>query len=686
MAIVEILYNWTDFGMKKYLLFTVLIVVQVTNSINAATIKYQFDIEEKTVNFTGKSVTALAINNQIPGPTIEATVGDILEVTFVNKMGTATSIHWHGILLPNDQDGVPYLTTPPIAPHSSFTYSYTVIQSGTYWYHSHTGLQEQRGIYGALIFHPKNGESIKTDHDHVVVLSEWTNENPKKILSHLKRDGDYYALKKNTVQSWDKVIKNGFKAIKNRFSNALSRMGPMDLSDIGYDIFLLNGKQKSNLKIPAGKTIRLRLINAGASSYFNVEFAGGPMTIVSSDGIDVEPILVQRLHIAIAETYDVIISTTEQKAYEFRATAEDGTGSCSIFIGQGETVFAPDIPKPNLFLMDSKHEKSHNIAHPKHFNITKDTVIDYMNNYQHLRSIKNTNFSDSQPKREISLNLTGNMDRYTWAMDHKTLLESRKILIHKDEIVRLSMNNQTMMHHPMHLHGHFFRVLNGQENKSPLKHTVDVPSMDKVIIEFEADKEKDWFFHCHNLYHLNTGMGRVVSYKNTTKATRKTFTKFADDSWYYNTDFSILSNMTMGTIRAENTRNAFEIVYDYNYEKEYDLEAVYIRNLTLFLDLYVGGNFERTDLNKKPEDLAIFGVHYILPLLIELDLRIDSQKKFRLELSSDLQLTKRFKFEWFANTDEEFQLNLGYELNKKYLLQAIYDSDFKWGIGLRIKL
>lgn len=185
-------YFQMDLSMKKYTFILTFTLMLVVSNAYAATVKYKFEINTKAVNYTGKPVTALAIDNQIPGPTITATVGDTLEVTFNNKMDVETSIHWHGILLPNEQDGVPYLTTQPIAPHSSFTYRYKITHAGTYWYHSHTGLQEQRGIYGSLVFRPKNGERIKTDRDYVVVLSDWTNESPKQVLANLKKDGDYY--------------------------------------------------------------------------------------------------------------------------------------------------------------------------------------------------------------------------------------------------------------------------------------------------------------------------------------------------------------------------------------------------------------------------------------------------------------------------------------------------------------
>lgn len=701
--------------MNKISLFCILLLVP--SLLNAKVIKYEFPIDKKTVNFTGNSVQALAINNQIPGPTIEATVGDVLEVTFHNKMNMETSIHWHGVLLPNDQDGVPYLTTPPIQPYSSFTYKYPITHAGTYWYHSHTGLQEQQGIYGALVFHPKK-EKIKADQDHVVVLSDWIDEAPETVLANIKKDGDYYALKKQSVQSWDGVLKNGRMAINKRIHSAWTRMGPMDSSDIGYDLFLANGQKESFLKAAPGEKIRLRLVNAGASSYFNVEFSGGSMTIVASDGVDVEPLVVKRLQIATAETYDVIVQIPESKSYELRSTSIDGTGHSSVFIGQGDKVFAPDIPKPNLFLMSPmmingmksmQSMSGMKEKMPQRYNMNmmpampgmskkmpENHKMPFQNNYQssyhytnydRLRAVKETNFSEDLPKRQVILNLTGNMERYVWSFNNKTLLEAEAILIKKGEIVQFVLQNKTMMHHPIHLHGHFFRVLNGQGKRSPLKHTVNVPPMSKVIIEFKANEEKDWFFHCHNLYHMKNGMARVVSYEKTTQFTPAVLSKLAHDTWYHSLDIAALSNMTMGMVRASDTRNALEIEYDYNYDKAYDVDVTYARNLTRFLGIYAGGNFERADKEEKPISKTIAGIHYVLPLLIDSDLRINSKGKLlRLTLKSDLQLTERAKFEWSFNTNKEYRLSLNYELNKKVLLTTTYDSDFMWGAGLRIKL
>lgn len=652
------------------------------NTVYGKVVTYNFDIAMKSVNFTGKPVQAMTINNQIPAPAIQATVGDTLEVTFNNNMNVATSIHWHGVLLPNDQDGVPYLTTQPIAPHSSFTYRYVVKQTGTYWYHSHTHLQEQRGLYGSLIFHPKEPDDKEIDQDHVVVLSDWTNENPKRVLANLKKDGDYYLLKKKSVLSWDKVLMNGSEALKNRLHSSITRMGPMDISDIGYDLFLANGKSTSYLQALPGQKVKIRLINASASTYFNVEFAGVPMEIISADGMEVEPISVKRLMIAIAETYDIILPIEENKSYELRATAQDGTGCTSIFIGDGQKVFAPDTPKPNLFLMKMGHEMGEGHGSMEH---DHKKNVDHMTDYQSLRSVKDTSFDASKPRCEVILNLTGNMERYTWSFNDKIFTESDKILIKKGEVVRFVLQNQTMMHHPIHLHGHFFHVINGQGDKSPLKHTVNVPAMQKVVIEFEASESGDWFFHCHNLYHMKAGMARSVSYECTSNATRRTFFKLMPDDVYCNLDIGFLSHMTTGFFRLSNTRNAIEFEYDSNYKKEYDFEILYLRNISRYLDVFFGANFERHDDPQKLERRAVFGFRYVLPFLIESNVWVDSNGGLRLSLESALQLTERINFSWFYDTENEYQFSFMYECNKNLLIDVTYDNYFKWGAGIRAR-
>ena len=667
-------------------------------NVHADVVSYNFDVDYKEVNITGKPTMAMSINNQIPAPTLEANVGDILKVTFNNLMDVETSVHWHGLLLPNDQDGVPYLTTPPIKAETSFTFEIPVIQSGTYWYHSHTGLQEQRGIYGSIIFHNKK-QDYDYDVEKVIVLSDWNDENPKKTLRNLKREDHYYALKKDAVQSWDKVIQHGFPAIKNRVNQAWIRMGAMDISDVGYDSFLINGKQQSSDKnLKPGMKVRLRLINAGASSYFYVEYAGSKMTIIEADGVAVEPVSVDRLRMAIAETYDVIIEIPEDnKSYELRATSEDITGHASLFLGNGETVHAKDIQKPNPYLMDhSKHmmdmdmdmkpmeEEAHQHHDMDHMQHSNNTEIDMLNEYDELRSPVDTTLNANNPKKEILLRLTGSMERYVWSFNDKTLSEEDKILIRKGENVRFILKNETMMHHPLHLHGHYFRVLNGAGDFSPLKHTVNVPPMETIIIEFYANEEKDWFFHCHNLYHMKNGMARVVSYEDSESDNDEFYQnlKKYGDPWYSFADTSFQSNMMAGELWSMNTRNTFKLHYDYNYDDEYDVDVTYERRFGRFLGLFIGANLERDE--EEISNTVITGFNYTLPLLVESSLRYDSDGKFRFRLESDYQLTKHMHFGWNWNTDDEYRFQLKYEFNKKLSGVINHDSDFDFGAGLEL--
>ncbi|WP_321389850.1 multicopper oxidase domain-containing protein [Emcibacter sp.] len=664
----------------------------------AEVIEYSIDIAERTVNFTGREVTALTVGGGIPGPTIEVREGDILRVTFTNKMDVESSIHWHGVLLPNDQDGVPYLTTQPIAAHSSFTYEYPVIHSGTYWYHSHTGLQEQRGVYGSIVFHPKK-ENRDYDQDLVMVLSDWTDENPNQVMRNLKRDGDYYALKKDSVQSWDRVLEHGWQAVKNRMDGSLSRMGPMDISDVGYDLFLINGKRVSEHQVKPGEKVRLRIINAAASSYFNVEFAGGPMTVIAADGVDVKPFRVTRLRTAIAETWDVIVEVPDGGAYEFRATSEDGTGYASSFLGKGQKVAAPDVPKPNPYLMshgdhgamshgDMDHGQMDHSQMDHGSMEMAEPVISYLTDYSPLEGLEDTTLKNTGPMREVNLSLTGNMEDYVWSFDNKVLSAADRILIRKGERVRFILKNETMMHHPIHLHGHFFRVLNGKGDKSPMKHTVNVPPMATVVIEFDANEEKDWFFHCHNLYHMKSGMSRVVSYEDSSRMTEEILRKISGDRhWYSFADLSAQSYVASGKVWTRDSYNMVSAMIEADYDSAYEGEVAYSRTINRFLKLYAGGWFEREEEDGTWHDrnVAMAGVRYVLPLLIEADLRVDSKGHVRFGLESELQLTSRLSFEWNWNTDDEWETVLEYEISKRFSLVGGHMSRFGTGGGVLVK-
>lgn len=684
--------------MKKFIYYFTLCVCIIPFAAQAKLVEYELDIDYKTVNFSGKEVQAMTVGGSIPAPTIEATMGDTLRVTFHNKMDVPSSIHWHGILLPNEQDGVPLLTTPPIPAGESLTYEYPIIHHGTYWYHSHTGLQEQRGVYGTLVFHPKK-ERYPADHEKVVVLSDWTDENPHDVLRNLKRDDDYYGLKKDSVQSWDKVIANGLPAIENRLNASWMRMGAMDISDVGYDAFLINGKRESKAdEVKAGDTVRLRIVNASASSYQYIQFAGGQMTIVAADGVDTEPKKVDRIRVAIAETYDVIVKIPDDgMAYEFRATSQDITGYASLWFGEGHKMTAPDIPKPNPFLVDhSMHgmamdddmggmDDMKGMDHSM-YNMGKKSEMIMLNEYAGLRAAYPTNFDPDRPMREVPLTLEGNMERYIWSIGGKTLDEADKILIKKGETVRFVLTNKTMMAHPIHLHGHFFRVLNGEGDYSPLKHTVSVPPLQTVIIEFAADEEKDWFFHCHNLYHMKAGMARVVRYEGT--AENEAWDNFVNanfDNFYAFGEVSTQTNMVDGMFTLMNNKNEIILEFDYDYDDSYDIDLFYERRFNRFFGVYVGGNFEREDKDEKPENLGVAGFHYDLPLLIEADLRVDHDGHWRLGFENDHQLTKRLNFGWQWNTDDEYRFGLDYEITKDFVLTANHDSDYDAGVGLKLR-
>lgn len=674
----------------------------ISGSSRAELVEYDMDIDYKTVNYTGRTVQAMAVGGTIPARTIEATEGDTLRVTFHNKMKEDTSIHWHGVLLPNDQDGVPYFTTPPIKAGASFTYEYPVIQSGTYWYHSHTALQEQRGLYGALVFHPKE-KRHSYDWEHVVLFSDWTDEDPGRVLRNLKSDGDYYSFKKGTSQSWDRVLAHGWKAVKARLNAEWTRMGPMDLSDVGYDRFLTNGEPTTDFEASKGEKVLLRLVNGSASTYFDVQFAGGSMQVVAADGMDVEPVETGVLRIAVAETYDVIVTLPEDRAYELRATAMDGSGYTSFFIGKGTRISAPDRPKPDLFMTDHSahgqhagHGASMPAGHDHHAMVHGSLPPDAPLDYARLRSLAPTLLPAGSPVREVVLRLTGNMERYVWSFNDRKLEKADTIVIRKGENVRFVLQNETMMNHPIHLHGHFFRVLNGQGDYSPLKHTVDVKPFETTVIEFYANQEKDWLFHCHILYHMMSGMSRIVGYEGSPGHGRHLV--HSDHAhWYGWGRVAAQSNMTDGFLKVTDDVNQAELVWDTDYDGEYDIEAKYLRNVSRFLDIFAGGEFEERSEHR---ERAVAGIRYVLPFLVTTECRIDQRGSLKFGFEKEVQLTPRLdlhafyevelepeeEWDWSeTNVEHDWRLELEYRLTDSFYLTANYDSDHRAGGGVRVK-
>ena len=703
-----------------------LIMLYLPLSCLGETVSYDFEIDSLQVNFTGKTVTGLAINGQIPAPRIEAKVGDVLRATFHNKLNTITSVHWHGILLSEDQDGVPYLNTQPIPPGESFTFEFLIVQSGTYWYHSHNDIQIQRGVYGSLVLRDpdKPGRGLQ---EETLIMSDWTDNTPDRVLANLKKDDDYYSFKKNTVQSWDRVLKNGPVAISNRLNSSATRMGPMDLADVGYDVFLLNGAVQSTIALTSRgqDQVLLRLINGSTSSYFDVEYAGGAMTIIAADGLEVEPILVKRLRISTAETYDVLVPVAAGQSREFRATSFDGSGYASSFIGEGDKVYAPDIPEPNLFLMShsdmemegnmgmdmgdehdgnmsmpmprENHSGQHQqAAHEGHEDLPSHTdhdthtehgrdgmgeVIEHMTDYRYLVSKKSTALPPAQNWREVELTLTGNMERYVWSFNGKTLREENQILIGERENVRFRISNTTMMHHPLHLHGHFFRVVNQHGERSPLKHTANVPPMGSLVIEFNADDEKDWLFHCHNQYHMKTGMNRVVSYQSSSLFDRAMAAAILPgDRWYSRTDVMASADYFDLDYSIAEDRNEFSLEVDSDFDNNHEAVAKYSYHFGRFMSAFAGAEDKKHDGESASK--AIAGIQYTLPMLIGSEWRVDDEGDFRLELDSQLQFTRRIGFDWRWNTDEEYRYGLFYNISKRWSLNLNKDSVYGAGVGM----
>ncbi len=317
----------------------------ITSQARPHTVRYDLYIRDTTVIFGKKPKRAIAVNGQIPMPTLTFTEGDTAEIWVHNELKEETSLHWHGLFLPNKYDGVPFLTQMPIKPGATYLYKFPIIQHGTHWYHSHSGLQEQIGMYGAFIMNKRKEWDIPTI---PVVLSDWIDMSPKEVNRSLHNQTDWFGIRKNTIQSYSEAIKTGH--LKTKFSNEWKRMLAMDVSDVAYDVFLVNGKNQSEYpKFKAGDKVRLRIANGGASSYFWLNYAGGKITVVATDGNDVEPVEVDRLLIAVSETYDVVVTIPENKSYEFLVTPEDRTKSASLWLGRGQKVSAAKLPTLKYF-------------------------------------------------------------------------------------------------------------------------------------------------------------------------------------------------------------------------------------------------------------------------------------------------------------------------------------------------
>ena len=716
-------------------------------------VEYDLYVMDSLVNFTGKIRSAVVINGRLPGPTLRFTEGDTAVVRVHNRLKGATSMHWHGLILPNAQDGVPYLNTAPILPGTTHTFTFPLVQHGTYWYHAH-GLEEQLGMYGSFVIQPK--ESKPAMREYVLLLSDWTDERPAEVLRYLKRAGEWYAVKKGATQSYGEALAAGY--FKDKVKQEWGRMPAMDVSDVFYNKFLVNGQEQAYFKdAQPGEVVRLRVINGGTSSYFHLQYAGGPLQVVAADGNDVVPFPVTKLEIATAETYDLLITVPPIGAAELRATSSDVTGYTSAYFGSGEAMKAPDLPKLDYFQLtremnqmgpmtglsadgagqmstakkgqaapnagDMKGMKMQNSPEPaapvptprdrpmnrqERNGLSMGSLQDQgigMDmggmagefNYNRLRAPRPTTLDSTHKWREIKLTLTGNMLRYIWSFDNKTLSMADAIPIRKGENVRMVLQNLTMMRHPLHLHGHVFRLVNAQGAYSPMKNTFDIPSMSVVTIEFAANAEQDWFFHCHTLYHMAAGMGRVISYEgspqNEFAKTGYKVVKAGDNARYPWLDFSVHSQATFLEANVSNNKNALEFEGRFNYRGDYETETHLLRYLDKrqFLAAYVGFDSRNnktlrteSETNTKNNRRVVdAGVYYLLPLLVRSEWRVDNTGKLRLQLERrDLPLSNNVFADLRVNTDKEYTVGFRYMVRKCLSMSTNYDSDYKWGAGL----
>ena len=546
-------------------------------------------IAETPVNFTGVTRMATTINGTIPAPTLRLREGDDVTIRVTNRLSVSTSIHWHGIILPYQMDGVPGISFKGIAPGETFTYQFKLQQSGTYWYHSHSGFQEMTGMYGALIIEPRNGERIKADRDYVVQLSDWTDEDPMHVFSKLKMQSDIYNFNQPTFFDFTSdVSKMGMQAAleKRQMWNQM-RMNPTDLTDLSAATltFLMNGVAPAGNwtgLFKQGERVRLRFINASSNSFFDVRIPGLKLTVVQADGQDVKPVTVDEFRFGAGETYDVLVEP-EDEAYTLFAQSMDRSGYAlgTLAVQQGLSAPAPALdPAEWLTMTDMMGAMSHSgmedmkgmsglesmagmkgMDHSQHGGIAMDHSMHGMQHgtqnplakpsktVNHARTeygpsvdmrvdMPRTNLDDPgiglrkngrrvltladlksidgvlndhrPPSTELELHLTGNMERYSWSFDGLEFGKSTPVSLRHNERVRIILQNDTMMTHPMHLHGMWSDLETDQGELLVRRHTIPVQPAQRISFLTTPHDLGRWAWHCHLLFHMDAGMFREV--------------------------------------------------------------------------------------------------------------------------------------------------------------------------------
>ncbi len=741
--------NHILFIRKVPLLLAALFTFQIC--IAQKLVHYDLYVKDTIVNYAGKVKRAIAVNGQIPMPALEFTEGDTAEIVVHNLLHENTSLHWHGVFVPNKEDGVPYLTQQPIHPGETYTYRFPIIQNGTHWYHSHSGLQEQIGMYGNFVIHKRQDDTtFRKGIDDLptvpLIISEWTNLNPDNVHRMLHNASDWFAIKKGATQSYAEAIRSG--NFKTKLTNEWKRMLAMDVSDVYYDKVLLNGKNSTQLDsingkpLKAGDKIRLRISNGGASSYFWLRYAGGKITVVANDGNDMVPVDVDRLIIAVSETYDIVVTIPgNNKSYELMATTEDRTQSASYFLGNGVKQQVGDMPHLKYFEgmkmmndmmkmngdmddmgmrmslqqmdmntvmypeitgeeMHGKHSEENNL----HQAMPGEIVTLH---YAMIQSPQKTTLPEDAPVKELKFTLTGNMNRYVWSMDNKVLAETDKIPVKQGEILRIILYNNSMMRHPMHLHGFDFRVLNGHGDYSPLKSVLDIMPMETDTIEFLANKEGDWFFHCHILYHMMAGMNRVFAvgdYQNPylpNKAKDYKMLQRESNMMHFMIQNDFATNGNDGEMMLQNTRWSIGMEWRLGYNSMHGYETEthigrYVDRMQWFMP-FIGFDWRYRKMGMDEHEKNLFGqtnekdnraalslgFNYLLPMLVNFQAEVYHDGIVRLQLMrEDIPVSKRLRAGFMVNTDLEYMADLKYIVTRNLSIRTHYDSDMGFGAGV----
>ncbi|WP_193090796.1 copper resistance system multicopper oxidase [Advenella sp. FME57] len=533
--------------------------------------EFNLEISETPVNFTGSPQMATTINGSLPGPTLRWREGDTVTIRVTNKLRESTSIHWHGIILPFQMDGVPGISFPGIAPGETFVYRFKVEQNGTYWYHSHSGMQEATGMIGAIVIEPRSSDPVRADREFVIQLSDWTAEDPMRVLAKLKMQGDYYNYNQPTVVDFfNDASKDGVKsAIDKRKMWNQMRMSPTDLNDLSADVltYLMNGKTPAGNwtgVFRPGERIRLRFINGSGHSFYDVRIPGLKMTVVQADGQNIEPVTVDEFRFGSGETYDVIIEPKDD-AYTIFAQSMDRTGYArgTLAVRADLKAPVPELDQPEwLSMMDmmgsmgaggmagmdhsamagSNHANMNGMDHSSsdlsrpnarvrhaktEYGPSTDMRVDtprtnlddpgigLRNNNRRVLTLADLHtlggpMDPRGAEREIELHLTGNMERFTWSFDGLEFGKSTPIHFRYGERVRVILHNDTMMTHPMHLHGMWSELETADGSFQARRHTIPVQPAQRISFLVTADALGRWAWHCHLMLHMDMGMFREV--------------------------------------------------------------------------------------------------------------------------------------------------------------------------------